>query len=592
MNSGLYDPAALVAKTEHFFFGTPSSIVFNALIFGIFLIGLLIIIVGWLRIRLESHHLAKTRRIFQEAIPGRLQELSERLVQTGISHKSRVMQAIEAVRDVRQRQGNVETLGDALRTIYLTKSTWSRYLASILIIFGLMGTIIGLSMAIVNLRGMLMSMGGDVTSSDFDKIIKEILGSLGFMETAFSTTLCGFFFYLGLSFIDQAYQYAREGFANNFESFVSNLLIPFFTPDQGVDDFMELASIMKTSTASLNQTTENLGNLLEQVGGNQEIYGEIANSQRDALFDLRHQQSDMAGYYKRFAEAFENLEQLTRAQSDERRQTQDTIKDLFQTFGGDRAEIEKLYANLAVSLKELRTSFQQSMVETAANLKVAQDLQTQEIKRLEKDHDAVLRVATTKMTDLAGSSQAIFAEMDGKTKLSVRQYADEMKQMMAQVVRDANIQLTDQKKRYDAKLEHVTDAVAAAATQIASFENRFLDKLEVSFEKVTKDMPALNESLAENFAQGTQTLFDRVDDSLKKISRHYDQSAGMSDKLNDTLQNLSKTQQSLSDNLKEIFWFKTEKEALLSSQEIFKLEYVYIRNKFRWLGRLLGMKVQ
>jgi hypothetical protein len=92
--------------------------------------------------------------------------------------------------------------------------------------------------------------------------------------------------------------------------------------------------------------------------------------------------------------------------------------------------------------------------------------------------------------------------------------------------------------------------------------------------------------------RGPKLLFDRVDDSLKKISRHYDQSAGMSDKLNDTLQNLSKTQQSLSDNLKEIFWFKTEKEAMLSSQEIFKLEYVYIRNKFRWLGRLLGMKVQ
>jgi conjugal transfer/entry exclusion protein len=113
--------------------------------------------------------------------------------------------------------------------------------------------------------------------------------------------------------------------------------------------------------------------------------------------------------------------------------------------------------------------------------------------------------------------------------------------------------LTDQKKNYDAKLEQVTDAVAAAATQIASFENRFLEKLEASFDKIAMDMPALNESLSENFTQGTQLLFDRVDDSLKKISRHYDQSAGMSDKLNDTLQNLTKSQQSLSDNLKVIF---------------------------------------
>ena len=414
MNSGFLDPTALIDKIEHFFFGTTSSVVFNALIFIIFLIGLVIIVVGWRRIKIEFHWLATVRRIFQEALPGRREELFERMEQSAIPRKSRAMKAVEVVRDVSHRQGNVETLSDALRSIYLTKSAWSRYLASILIIFGLMGTIVGLSMAIVNLRGMIMSMGGGVSTSAFEGIIKEILGSLGFMETAFSTTLCGFIFYLILSFFDQAYQNTREGFAGDFESFVANLLIPYFTPDQGVDDFIKLTGIMKTSTASLNQTSENLGDLLKYVEGNQEAYMSIANIQMEALKTLRDQQNNMTADYKRFADAFVNLEQMTRAQFDERWEAQETIKELFKTFGGDRAEIEKLYTNLAISIKELSNSFQNSLVETAANLKTAQDLQNQEVQRLEKDHDSVLRSANAKLTELARQSQTLFVEMDEK----------------------------------------------------------------------------------------------------------------------------------------------------------------------------------
>jgi hypothetical protein len=397
MNFSFFNPDVLADKFEHFFFGTPSSIAFNTLIFILFLLGMVIVTFGWLRIRLESGRLAKARRIFQEAISGRDKELFDRLQQAAIPPKSRVMRAIDVVQDVKQRQGNVETLADALRTQYLPRGAWSRYIASILIIFGLMGTIIGLSMAIVNLRGILISMGGGVSTSAFQEIIREILGSLDFMETAFSTTLCGFAFYLILSFVDHAYQNVRERFSDNFESFVSNLLIPHFTPEQGVDDLAELAAIMKTSTASLTQTTDNLGDLLEVVQGNQEVYSEIANNMRDSVHGVHNQQQDLAGYYKRITETFDDFKGVMVAQSDERQQSQKIIADLFKTFGGDRSEIEKLYSNLAVSIKELSISFQQSMVETAANLKVAQDLQTQEIKRLEKDHDAVLRVATTKM---------------------------------------------------------------------------------------------------------------------------------------------------------------------------------------------------
>ena len=168
--------------------------------------------------------------------------------------------------------------------------------------------------------------------------------------------------------------------------------------------------------------------------------------------------------------------------------------------------------------------------------------------------------------------------------------ADEMKKMLSQSIQDANMKLTDQKNGYDAKLEKVTEALAAAATEIATFKNRFLGKIEEGLDKMAKKMPAMNEALASDFTESTQQLFDRVDNSLDEIAQRYDQSGKMSSQLNETLQNLSGTQQALLDNLREIFWFRTDKEAMLNSREILKLETLYLRHKFRWIVRLFGKK--
>lgn len=402
------DIVSILNKLSHFFFGTLPSIIVNGLIFSLFLIGLAIILKGFLRTWLEGRALKKVSRIFDRAEKHETEEVLDAVQSARISPKRYVYRAIRAVQNVKGLDGKVEMLGESFRETYAPHSSWSRYIAGILILLGLMGTIVGLSEAIINLRSILSGMGGDIERDTFEKMIKEILGSLSFMETAFSTTFCGFIFFLILSFLDHVYLRAEEAFLKVFEAFNSNVLIPFFTPRQAENSLASLTNILKGATSSLIEVSGGIRDLVQMVTSNQEIYLKLADTLHGTVGDVGVFQKELAGRYGKLEQMTQEFIRLSGELTEERKENKVVIQDLFEKLGTDKNEIERLYNRLEGSVRRLETSFAESLTRATGNMKVAADHQDQQIQQLGERHDATLKATGEKIVELMGQADKFF----------------------------------------------------------------------------------------------------------------------------------------------------------------------------------------
>lgn len=588
----LQNPKVLANITSQFFFGTYSSIIINSIIFALFAFGCIFILWGWIRTSLESKALSITRQVFQEATQGREHELFDRLNKASIPETRLVVRSVSIVQDVKKLKGDEGTITDALRTVYLQRSTWPRYISSILIILGLMGTIIGLSHAIVSLKGVLLSMGSSMTSVAFERVIDEIIGSLTFMETAFSTTLCGFVFYLILSFIDHLYQKVLERFEENFDSFISNLLIPFFTPEKGIDEFAELARIMKVSTHSFNETAGHLEDLISLFTGNQEMYGQMADNLHGTVESLQLSQEEIASYYVKITEMVENFLNIAHALEDERKENRQVLEGLFYKLGGDRSEIEKLYRNLENCMRDLERSFEKGIVESSGNIKVAVDLQNQEIKRLEADHDSILKMTTQKLIEMSRTSHEMFAEMVDKTENIVVRLTTGSNDIIRNEATEALKTMERQRAAYDNEFRQMVTSVSQASLAIQGFQDRFADRVEEGFEKIAKDLPTHERAIAEKFINGIENFFNKMDKNIDGLILRIDQTSSISNNLNTSIRNLTKSNKMFVKLMEEGYKLEGDSpiETVLTGKNILKMEYLFIVKKLRTVARFLGMR--
>lgn len=473
-----------VTKVSHFFFGTSSSCIINGIIFALFLTGALIVLRGRRLIWKENRCLDRVRQIFQEAKKDQADDLLNELDSASLPQESLVVRAIKDVQNVKSLHGNIETLADSFRSAYVPRSSWGRYIASILIILGLIGTIIGLSYAVINLRGILLGMGGLVTQNAFQEVISEILGSLGFMETAFSTTLCGFGFFLMLSFFDHTYQNAWEDFVSKFESFNSNVLIPFFTPKQAEDSLAAISRVLKASSSGLLEVSGGITDVVSIVSNNQEIYGQMADTLHGTVDGILQAQQGLSEHYRKIVNVTEDFIQASQALAAERKTNQETVERLFQKLGGDKSEIEKLYIGVETSIRRLEESFKQGMVESCSNIKVATDLQNQQIRRIEADHDAFL----------TGTNQRL---------LQMIQTAEEM--------------LEKQKESYEKDMKEITRSLVEGAKSLNTVHERFVESLDQGFGKIREQFSPYQDALASNFLKGFDRFSGKVDQRLNEI---------------------------------------------------------------------------
>ncbi|NWH05903.1 hypothetical protein [Desulfobacter latus] len=390
--------------------GTITSSVINGIIILFFIVGCLTLLYRMIKVGWDRRALVKVTNIFETSDKENSEELFDRLESTHISKQSTVMKAIRHVQIVKTRDGNVDMASDSLRSITAPTSSWGRYIASILILLGLIGTIIGLSQAVINLKSILTGMGDNITMDSFQIIINDILGSLNFMETAFSTTLCGFISFIFLSFLDHAFLRRQDNFTRQLEAFYANLLIPFFSPKQAGDNLAYIANIMKSSSTEFIKASESLSGLAKSISENQRIYTNMAETLKDSIKGIGHSQNDLKEEFKILSRSTSAISELSENLKKTYESSHTLTQTLFEKLGDDKGHIDKLYTKLNITIESMKQFFHDELVELSGNLVVYADTQSKEIKNIELDHDAAMRLSNSKIVELKEQSELILEQ--------------------------------------------------------------------------------------------------------------------------------------------------------------------------------------
>ncbi len=108
---------------------------------------------------------------------------------------------------------------DALEAREETHAGWAKYIAGVLTMLGLLGTFLGLLVAIDSIRGL-------TALADKEAFFQGVLGALDGMGTAFSTSLAGIFGAVVLGFEQLVFHFAQLSFLTRTQVLVERVLGP------------------------------------------------------------------------------------------------------------------------------------------------------------------------------------------------------------------------------------------------------------------------------------------------------------------------------------------------------------------------------
>ncbi len=192
----------------------------SRLIFGVFFVGLAVTYRNFLRLLREERVL---RRAVSELQGGsRASDLALSLPPSGLRDRIQGLLARPAQADLGDPAGQ-----DALEAREETHAGWAKYITGVLTMLGLVGTFLGLMVAIDSIRGL-------TSLQDKEAFFSGVIGALDGMGTAFSTSLAGIFGAVVLGFEQLVFHFAQLSYLVRVQLLVERVLAPQVQPSDSV----------------------------------------------------------------------------------------------------------------------------------------------------------------------------------------------------------------------------------------------------------------------------------------------------------------------------------------------------------------------
>lgn len=285
------------------------------------------------------------------AVQVELRELAE-----GIPLSSLIGDRLNTIGRMKQARARVNI--DALQqsTILKESSQWTlsfpSYVVSLVMMLGLLGTFIGLSVMVVDIQQALPAGGAESSSTQWSASISSLGQILAGKKTAFSATLAGLFFSIVVSMLNFALARAQSDLYDRLERFTTEELLPAVVP--AFDDetpWEKLSMQLGDSFEHLQALTTEQSHAAEQLMAVEKAFGTIianveAITHRAVTTPLQSMTGEMTNVIGQIAQVngavvglTEKLPQLVQTF----RQThQSTLSAISTAMEAQRAGIERL----------------------------------------------------------------------------------------------------------------------------------------------------------------------------------------------------------------------------------------------------------
>ena len=219
---------------------------------------------------------------------------------------------------IKQNGGEIDhdALGDIHAGAASRKASLSNYILGILIILGLVGTLWGLTTAVIEVQPLLQDIDDLDQLPQISNALQETLKGMG---TAFKTTLAGLVTSLGLGALGWFFSLSNSAFLTQFETVVATEIIPHFkqTPESSIESSLDQLQVsvgeFKLATEdNVRKMQESIQQLTEKSW---DAYLEqqyvIANELREIPRELRESLGGINEYQVLIKSTVESFEKMT-----------------------------------------------------------------------------------------------------------------------------------------------------------------------------------------------------------------------------------------------------------------------------------------
>ena len=424
--------------------------------------------------------------------------------------------------NIKQNGGEIDhdVLGDIHAGAASRKAGLSNYILGILIILGLVGTLWGLTTAVIEVQPLLRDIDDLDQLPQISRALQETLKGMG---TAFKTTLAGLVTSLGLGALGWLFSLANSAFLTRFETVVATEIIPYFkqTSESAIESSMDQLQVsvdeFKLATEdNVRRMQESIQQLTEKSW---DAYLEqqyvIANELSEIPQELRESLGGISEYQVLIRSTVESFEKMTENFNTEVLKHQSTVDTMVSDF------------------KELTT---QSMSQVSEYQKALQEGLENAMPQLAAESEALKAT----IRESQESQAKIIEYLVDTLKRRVQSLTDGQQNMQEGLRESVGIIVGDFKELTTQSMSQVSEYQAALLEGLGNIVSEFKEEsggLKTAIRESQSSQSKFIDELAKNLADTlTNTLEKQLQSMLQPIV--VDQAASMIEGLHETVANI------------------------------------------------------
>lgn len=230
---------------------------------------------------------------------------------SGVPHDTLIGDRLDTI--LRMKQAHLKVNVGALQqsTILNESAKWSlslpAYVVSLVMMLGLLGTFVGLSVMVADIQQAMPDQSADVTGTQWAASVSSLGRILAGKKTAFSATLAGLFFSIVVSLFNFGLARAQSMFYDRLERFTTEELLPAAIP--AFDDetpWEKLSRQLGDSFENLQSLATAQAQSAEQMAAVEATFGTViqnieAITQRAATAPMQSVTGEMTGVISQLA---------------------------------------------------------------------------------------------------------------------------------------------------------------------------------------------------------------------------------------------------------------------------------------------------
>ncbi|GAB1442390.1 hypothetical protein MASR2M39_12250 [Ignavibacteriales bacterium] len=467
---------------------------------------------------------------------------------------------------------SIELIQKVQSNIKLPNSTSAKRIAGILVLLGLLGTLLGLSVGVTQMQNLLNK------EQNFTLISNSMIKFIEGMSTAFSTTLAGIIATLFLMFVIFLAEKFRNSIEVSFEMIMVSQVLPVYSFSHKKDDLAEIKEIIKDTRSVIEKVTK------ETINTNLDTR-QLFTKMHDSVLTLTKSietisepfkqssriQDQMLNLLEKIEKSLSDSQGISHSISDAVNRFTDKTDSLNYLMGETLVKMSEQNADLQLLRESLSDSisWNQSLTGKVENLSVNTHSLVSTLKELIPEmRDLTVSAVNTTASNMIDqinilkiSTEEIFKsyieqmqsgslEISSRIRNELSEVLNSVLSELSQIKESIIYGIHNENQEFSETIEKNTELLSTATEKVHNFQSNLLSVIDaqvMAMEKMTTRNEEVNYAIMDDLSNSRKVFIDELGSGQIMVAENIEKS--LKEQLSELSHEIKELTNSVSENL-------------------------------------------